>query len=298
MTGRNKSTHFELVRVRTADQVQLHGGIMRAERSSLLAGDPAEDLVVDSAIIVHGLGGNFYASRLNTRLAESLCRLGLEVALVNTRGHDEINLSIRDGRPVNLGAAFEIVDDCRHDLAAWADELVRRGRRRIALIGHSLGAIKSLYCQAWQAHDQVVRIVALSASRLSYERFLACEKNLQFRQAISQATRLVEQDRGDELIKVTFPFPTHITAFAYRDKYGREDRYNWLRFAPQVQVPTLLLFGEHELRDNAAFEGILEDIQQLRTAANFATHVVPDCDHFYSGKHAVVIPVITEWLRH
>ena len=60
-----------------------------------------------------------------------------------------------------LGAAYEIVDDCRHDLLAWLDLLRERAGPRIALVGHSLGAVKTIYALA---HEDVPLQCAIAIS--------------------------------------------------------------------------------------------------------------------------------------
>ena len=60
-------------------------------------------------------------------LAERLRGLGCAVLRANTRGHDGVSTAVtpRGGR--RLGAAYETIDDCRHDVAAWVDFLRQRG---------------------------------------------------------------------------------------------------------------------------------------------------------------------------
>ena len=284
------SSSTELIRLRTDDNVILHGLLSSSEA-------PCESSF-DAAIVVHGLGGNFYSSRMNVRLAAALNDLGITTILINTRGHDEVNVSIRDGRAANIGAAFEIVDECRHDLAAWSDELTARGFHRIVLIGHSLGAIKSIYSQALQPHPSVHAIVAISASRLCHQDFLASQHNQAFSASFLQAEELVNQGAGQKLMKVEFPFPTHISAAAYRDKYGPEDRYNWLRYAHRLDSPVLLIFGELELDQNAAFIGILDDFEKLELCqAQFEIKKIAGADHFYAGRQSDLIVAIIDWIR-
>ena len=45
--------------------------------------------------------------------------------------------------PIALGAAYEVVDDCQHDLAGWLGWLRQNVGQHVALLGHSMGALKS-----------------------------------------------------------------------------------------------------------------------------------------------------------
>lgn len=279
----------ELVTATTADLVRLQGLYFNATGES--GGS------IDAAVILHGLGGNFYSSRLSFRLSQALTEIGISTCVVNTRGHDGISTSTVSGRVSTTGAAFEIVADCQHDVRGWVDWLIQRGHRRIALVGHSLGAIKSLFAQAFAPHDHVKAIVALSASRLCHQSFLDSDRREQFLGWYDRATEMVKQGKGDELLNVDFPFPTYICAKAYADKYGPADQYNWLTFVSQVDVPLLMIFGERELIDNAAFQGVLEDLEPIRaTMQNMSVTVVESADHFYSGVHHSAGEAMTNWL--
>jgi alpha-beta hydrolase superfamily lysophospholipase len=111
-----EGTRVELVTVTTSDYVRLHGVYWTSHAplgSSVAKGG------VDSAVIVHGIGGNFYSSRLLNHFAQALRALGISTVTINTRGHDMVNTVSWSGRARTVGSAFEKVDDCRTDLVAW-----------------------------------------------------------------------------------------------------------------------------------------------------------------------------------
>lgn len=290
MSAQIPNRHYELCTTVTRDQVKLHGMYQQATMP------PQSGL--DAAVLLHGLGGNFYSSTLNLRLADALVDLGIPVVLGNTRGHDGISMNPVSGRAQTIGAAFEIVDDCRHDVAGWVDWLVtRKGHTRVALVGHSLGAIKSLYAQAHEQLEPVSALVGLSATRLCHDKFLQSERADDFRKWYSLAGEMVEQGRGHELLHVDFPFPTHISAQAYFDKYGLEDRYDWLPMAGRIRVPVLLMFGERELSDNAAFHGLLEQATGVvRKLPHYNLQVIPSANHYYAGVHHRATEAIQQWI--
>ncbi|HEX5445480.1 MAG TPA: alpha/beta fold hydrolase, partial [Pirellulales bacterium] len=152
----------ELVQVTTGDGLRLHGALHRpAEAANATA--PRQVL-----LLLHGAGGNFYSSGLFTGLISRLVKDGLTVLAVNTRGHDAVSTA---GTRKYFGAAFEVVDDCRHDIAAWVEFLTGRGYEQVVLAGHSLGAVKAIYCLAHEPPPPVSRLIAISPPRLSYSRF-------------------------------------------------------------------------------------------------------------------------------
>ena len=289
---------FELVSAMTSDLVKLHG-LFAAAQPRDETPQSKKPLPIDAAILLHGLAGNFYNSSLNVRLAESLLQNGVSVVLANTRGHDGISMSPVGGRAATIGAAYEIVDDCKHDVNGWADWLCnRRKHERVAVVGHSLGAIKALYAQAHLPHEAVKCVVGLSATRLCHANLLNSPRGEDFQKWIDTAKQWVEQGRGRDLMNVDFPFPTWMCAEAYWDKYGPKDRYDWMRIADQISVPTLLMFGERELKDNAAFDGLWQQAEQAVGAlANYSLLEIASANHFYAGVHHRASEAMIDWLR-
>ncbi len=281
----------ELVTTVTEDMVRLDGFLVP---SSIPA--PSSPLPCEAAILVHGLSGNFYQSRLLKHFAKALVGIGIDSLLVNTRGHDYLNATPRMGKSATLGAAVEIIDECRYDLNAWVDFLVKKGNPRILLLGHSLGAIKSLYCQAHSPHESVAAICAFSATKLSYDSLLSSAGGRRFQHWLETAQQKTAAGKGDELLFVDFPFPTWISANAYLNKYGDGDRYNWLTLIDRIQVPTLAAFGEIEMNENPAFVAMADDLRNLNQS-NIEIQFVAGADHFYSARFDAATDQLFQWLN-
>ena len=279
----------DLVRATTRDGVRLDGAYQAAQRPG------ADGPNVDAFVFFHGTGGNFYSSTLFDALAEGLLALGVGVLLANTRGHDLMSnaSTTRGGR--RLGAACEVVDDCRHDLAAWAEWLKQHAGPRLGLLGHSLGALKCLYAQAHEPDPAVTCLVAVSPPRLSHSWFAASDTGPEFLQTYHRARGLVEAGEPDALLEVRLPLPFVVTAAGYVEKYGPDERYNYLRFIDRVHCPTLLTLGEVESARNMAFRGAAEAIAPVAPAVKVET--VPGADHFYSGVREQLTARVQEWLR-
>lgn len=277
----------ELVSATTSDKVRLDG----------LFCEPIpgpKQLNCDAVLLVHGLGGNFYQSRLLKHFARSATQRSMTALLVNTRGHDYLNSTTRMGRSATLGAAVEVIDECRFDFEAWIEFLVERGHERVVLLGHSLGAIKALYSQAHQPHNSVCGIAAFSATKLSYDSLLGSTGGDRFSHWLAEARRHVADGNGDQFMHVDFPFPTWMSATAYLAKYGDGDRYNWMSFADRIQKPVLAAFGARELEENPAFAAMKNDIANLKIR-NFTVTVVPNADHFYSACFDQAVSAFEQW---
>ena len=152
----------DLVQVTTRDGVRLDGMFQAASGQAALG--------VDGWVFVHGTGGNFYGSTLFDALAARFLELGGAVLRVNTRGHDGISTAVTERGGRRLGAAYEVVDDCRHDVAAWLGWLRQHAGPRVGLVGHSLGAVKALYAVRAYPNNPAQRYVMRAKAKCSMAR--------------------------------------------------------------------------------------------------------------------------------
>ncbi len=211
----------DLVQTTTRDGVRLDG-VFSAPSSS---GSSA--LGVDAFCFLHGTGGNFYSSSLFDDLGERLRALGCGVLRVNTRGHDGVSTASTDQGGRRQGAAYEVVDHCRYDVAAWLTWLRQRVGPRIGLLGHSMGAIKCLYALAHEPHNAPICAVAVSPPRLSYSWFCSSPEGADFLQTYRLAERHAREwpVRGD---------PGSETALAVTHHGGRLHGEVWTRRTLQL----------------------------------------------------------------
>ncbi|HZD40639.1 MAG TPA: alpha/beta fold hydrolase, partial [Terriglobales bacterium] len=142
----------ELCTFKTADNERLHGLLFTPE------GAP-QDLAL---LFVHGVAMNFYLPPLSV-FGQELTQRGFHSFVINTRGHDWIS---RAGNLTKFGgSAYENLEDCLLDLDGALGYLRGRGYRRFVLIGHSLGAIKSIIYQGTRRRSDIAGVVSCSAPR-------------------------------------------------------------------------------------------------------------------------------------
>jgi pimeloyl-ACP methyl ester carboxylesterase len=286
----------DLVRTTAPDGLRLDGALLEpttGARSRVGAGT--------AVLCLHGVGSAFYGSNLFEAISPALTQRGFAVLWANTRGHDGLVTTIATGKRRHFGAAAEIVDECRLDVAAWRSFLQDRGYDRLALLGHSLGAVKALYAvvQGTVAKGEPAEfIVAASPPSLSYRRLLAGKDGAAFRRWIDEAKRLIDAGAGDRLFEPNVPFPLVISARTYWDKYGAEERYDFLQFLGQVDRPTLFTYGELELRgEGTPFTGLPERIREIAGERSpIATRIVPGADHAYRGVADAWSAVVADWI--
>jgi len=285
--------HVELVRTVTRDGLRLDGALTPTRSVN----EGSSSATPTAAILLHGVAANFYTSSTLEPLVPKLQELGIVALLVNTRGHDSVfgaSLGIVRRR---LGAAYESVDDCRHDVAAWIEFLKSRGHERIVLIGHSLGAIKSVYAEANAKFPEVTAVVAISGPRLSYSAFMNAAESSLFWESLHTAQGMVKAGQGDELFTSKFPFPLLITAAGYIDKYGPAERYNILKFAADLSCPALFTYGSKELANGGVpFAGLPDALMALPNAGRRTVAVIEGADHVYTGVADRLADHIVAWL--
>jgi pimeloyl-ACP methyl ester carboxylesterase len=285
------AVNVELVRVVTADGVRLDGALRRPAEGA------GSRLPFDALIMHHGVGGNFYKESFFDQIAGACLERGCAVLRVNNRGHD-LAYNSPSGR---LGAAFEIVDDCRRDWTAWIDLAEARGYRRIGLWGHSLGAVKTIYFLAVQGDRRVVRAVASSPPRFSYSAYRARDDRAAFEACYERARRLIEQGEPDGLLAVDVPTSVVLTAGTYVDKYGPEERYDILKHLPKVPIPLLVtiggLEGQPDAPDRFAFGGLADRVAALaEDLPKLTFELIPGANHFYDGTTAALWSAVVRWL--
>ena len=279
----------ELVQVTTSDGFRLDGAYRESSGSSKCE--------IDAAIMLHGVGGNFYRSHLFDVITKGCDAAGIHVARINTRGHDSLTIGHTALGGRNIGAALEIVGDCVYDIAAWCDFLKSRGCTRIALVGHSLGAIKAVYQQAHAPLDSIAAIVAVSPPKLSGTAFQSASFAGDYRQEIQRARALVGEHMGAEMMAITVPFRMFMSAQTYADKYGSE-KYNITEFADRLPCPALFVYGSKELVNGVTFQGLPERLAELkRDDQHLDVTTVEGADHNYREREEFLVAEIVKWFE-
>ena len=212
---------------------------------------------------------------------------------VNTKGHDTVWANADDG--AYYGNANEILDNSRLDLRAGIDYLAKRGYRRIALLGHSMGAVKVVYYAATEADDRVVGVIPVSPVRLSYSYYLESEAAEEFQRIIRQADQLEAEDRALELMQVDFPISQMFSAFSYLDKHGPGERYNLVDLAPRIKIPMLVIAGE--LETHVRLRDCPQDMVTAAVNCPKAEYVIiPGGNHSLTNNTERASATVLDWL--
>jgi pimeloyl-ACP methyl ester carboxylesterase len=256
----------------------LHGALLApSERPSELA-----------LVFVHGVAMNFYLPPLFV-FGQELATRGFHSFVINTRGHDWIS---RAGNLAKFGgAAYEMLEDCLSDLDGALEYLKQQGYHRYILIGHSLGAIKSIIYQGTRRRSDVAGIVSCSAPRQFYSERAARQAG--FRELIETAEALITEGKGEELLLVGVgATPGIFTARTHVNKYGRDDNNDCRPYAKRLGCPLLALVGSEEPKF------FYEYAQQIVAAAapQGTCVLVNGATHFYNRHIREMVELIYKWL--
>jgi pimeloyl-ACP methyl ester carboxylesterase len=268
----------ELCTFRTSDNERLHGLLFTPAAASDLA-----------LLFIHGVAMNFYLPPLVT-FGQELAHCGRHCFVINTRGHDWI---CRAGNLTEFGgSAYEVLENCLHDLDAALDYLRERGYRRIVLVGHSLGAIKSLIYQGTRRRADVVGIVSCSAPRQFYSERAARQPG--FRELIASAEMKIAEGKGEELLSVSVgATPGIFTARTHVNKYGRDDRNDCRPYAERIGCPLLAIVGSEE---PGFFHEYARELAAL-AGPNGSYQSIQGANHFYNRHSTVIVELIQDWLN-
>ncbi|QDT54583.1 Alpha/beta hydrolase family protein [Caulifigura coniformis] len=241
---------------------------------------------------MHGTGSNFTAPGILEGLAQLLSSRGEAVLRLNTRGHDLVAKIPTMSGSVRGGAAYESLADAHLDIEAAAAWLNDAGYEQLSLLGHSLGGVKAIVSQSEHPIKGVEEIVALSPPRLQYEQLI---QDHAFRRHFDQARQLVDDGRGDELVEMTSPLRLWIPARGIVEKYGIEDRFDFVSHLPRVQPATLVFIDSMSLESSIAHRGLEDALADVaRSHSAFTVHRHPD-DIRYAGSEVAIANQIVGW---
>jgi pimeloyl-ACP methyl ester carboxylesterase len=273
------SFQTQLCTFKTADNERLHG----------LLFTPPEARSDLALLFIHGVAMNFYLPPLAV-FGQELAKRRYHSFVINTRGHDWIS---RAGNLTRLGgSAYETVEDCVADLDAALDWLRRQHYQRFVLVGHSLGAIKSIIYQSKRQRRDVIGIVACSPPKQFHAERAA--RHPGFHEILAHAESLVEQGKGDEVLSLSFGNGRNLfSARTLLNKFSKDNRNDLRPHAKRLGCPVLVIVGGSEA------DFFYEYAREIAAAAgpNGICRVVHGANHFYNRHTSEIVGLIYEWLE-
>ena len=270
----------EIVYAESEDGVSHAGMVIR----------PVEKPAKSTAVVwIHGLTGRFYAQH-TVHIGRDLAAQGYTFIAGNNRGHDAGALIERGGTPELAGGYWERFEESIFDVAGWLNFAESQGFSSIALVGHSLGALKVGYYQALRQDPRVRGLVAASppkhAGRIDPE-------------LRAQAEKLEAEGKNLEVFNlgVLGVRPMSVQTLLSRARTNI-DIYGFHTPEPlvaKVRCPLLVLWGTGE-----PLVGTAEDLPTVRQNAAAAprvdTAMIEGADHVYHDHESEVAALIGGWV--
>ena len=180
----------------------------------------------------------------------------------------------------------------RLDIAAWLDLAEERGHRRVALVGHSFGALKVVHYQAEHQDPRVAGVVVASSPVRPMHRLDPATLRL--------AEGLIAEGRGEEPVPwgtITLGIGFHtMSAQTYADRAGIPDMFGVAAPDPpiaRVRCPVFACYGSNDIGTEA-------DLELMRrnavSAPRFETRIFADANHGYEGQAPAIAAALDDWL--
>ncbi|MFH0880323.1 MAG: alpha/beta fold hydrolase [Lentisphaerota bacterium] len=237
-------------------------------------------------LFVHGMGSNFYRSRLKKEFMLQCGRLGFDALLFNNRGAED-------------GTIDERFSDCLEDLDAALLFGRRQGYRRFVLIGHSTGCQKSVYYQSRRQRSDIKALVLLSPA----DDHALCRRDLgkRFASQVRKARNMVELGMGHQLVQglyETFSARRFLSVADPRQAEAGIFHYHGpLAHFRKIQTPMLAVFGSREEYAILPPAKMLEILQQRSRSSHFDTLLIPEGDHSFHGLEESAVRQVLAWAK-
>jgi|TARA_B100000959_G_scaffold187438_1_gene195996 dienelactone hydrolase len=279
----------DLVEVTTEDGIALGGAYFAP------TGTPSQS-PVEAVCLFHGDSGHFYGS-LYLALGEHLAEHGIALLSANRRGHDTIANGTRGGPP--KGYAFESVAESPLDYTAWLGLLRSKGHTRLALGGHSGGAVRAVYAQSREQFPDVAAVLAVSPGEYDHAGLIDLHGE-RFVNAYQQAESEVAAGQSDNLLTPGIPWGCTWSSAAFLDCFNPDSRYSVCQRIKNVSCPTLFVFGalECEPDGDQALPVCGAAMRQLTKTdqANVSIEVIEGANHGYEGQQTTLFDTVHRWL--
>jgi pimeloyl-ACP methyl ester carboxylesterase len=279
----------ELIYARSEDDI-VNGGVLFS---------PPQDLAKPVVVIwIHGWGVNFYHPTY-VGTGRALAERGYSCISANTRMHDIGNVAgYRWGRRIRGGGYWGVASEEVRDLAAWIDLAERLGFKQVVLVGHSAGwAAVRLY----QFETQDPRVIGMVlASGMVW-----AEREPTDPELLAQAKRLVEEGRGDDLLRLpNRSFPSFVSAATFLDIHNTPpELYDFFGVetpnpgVTRTRCPILAFFGtDGDVGGEKDLELLESSIRrQTSDPSRVETVMIEGADHMYAAEEPQVAQTIATW---
>jgi pimeloyl-ACP methyl ester carboxylesterase len=289
------SKSCECVRVVTPKQYLLDGLWFGARRPNT------------AILFVHGLGSNGFAHH---DYLVPLATSDTAILYFNNRGHDGIagvkrieHRAPKGYRYEQAGMAHEIFTDCADDIQGAVNLLLRRGARRIYLVGHSTGCQKIAWYLSRRGTSKHITGAAVLCPISDYAS-ARHENERQRKRAKAVAQKFVQRNKPHELLPADL-WRSPIDAQRFLSLYTPDSKEEIFPYAQpgkiprtlrKVSTPLLVVFAgndEYRDRDTSAMAAWFRANLRSKRAE---IEIIPGALHSFNGKESKVTASVRRWI--
>jgi len=292
------SIRGRLARSLTPDKLELEGFLCEPEKET-------EPIVF---LHLHGMFENYTLPLFIDSLTNHITQNGQNFLTVNTRAHDYF-VYFRQWNAehafnwVQAGGSYEIFSKCLLDIEGWLN-FCKNINKRVVLMGHSHGALKTAYYAAHNPDDpRIIGLILLSPSD-----DVGLQKQAignRYDEALQLAERMINDGHENDLMP-GWAYGQPASAAMYVDMFSPGSDLAIFRFdepsegftlLQQINVPTLSIFGSDDIATSTATsEKALELIHSsLSSSLMFNRIVIDSANHHYVGQEDALAQIIVNW---
>ena len=282
----------ELVRINSIDNIEQPGILYSPCKNT--------DKIV---IHVHGLCGNFYENNFIDILAKAYTENNYAFLTFNNRGRDNIVELHKNNGSLIIGGCLERFSDCILDIEGVINWVKEKGYKEIVLEGHSYGCNKVLYYYNHKRDSIIKKIVLLAPCDIPSEvkKFLSKEE---YNKAKNEATKLVKEEKGNELIDFSVMSNKKIAAKTFYYDFLPGGENDFIRYYDEnksillnnIDITTLIIFGDI---DECVLTEPLEVVKKYltRNLEDSNIQIIKGANHSYSNKYMDLYQIIYKYIN-
>ena len=258
-------------------------------------------------LIIHGMSGSPIHDTYYPLMHEIYPKSGWSFLAVEHRGTGSITQFNSDNGVINIGNAFEIFEDCIHDIQGWVNFAKELGYKRIWLQSHSLGTAKTAYFfnqtrsldisgLIWISPSDMLGLVHDPLGIKDHEKLLP------------EALNLVKQEKPRQLLSDYLWEDVIISAQSYLSFFGKaakdaifnyESDRGW-EIVNSITVPVLALTGTEDdgivpvIDVNKAMELLS---RQLSSSPNKKTIIYQTARHSFVGFENNIVNDVMNFIK-
>ena len=281
-----------IVEFRTADGLLLNGFLAKA-RGKRKCG----------VLFLHGLGGNFYRSRMIKRMALELPKAGMDFLSIEQRGsYGGMMVARKKGKrssSILAGGWFERFRDSAYDIEGGIRRLRKEGAGKVFVIGHSTGCQKAAYYQSLgkKGMDGVVLVAPADDYNSARKEGARFESSYGYARKTYRKSPLSLLPYGKGMmIESVSRFMSRVGENQVEGRIFNYERKDMSEFR-RIRIPVLALFGSDDQYLTMPAERHLEILRDNYRGRSFASEVMAGADHSFHGKEMELAKEIIRWIK-